>query len=74
MHLVISGRNQSGYALCFSIWAVSFVGSLVYGLDPQSPWIIAGAVVTLAATGMVASWVPAMKVSQIRLADVLKAN
>ena len=60
--------------ICFSIWAASFVGSLVYGLDPKSPWIIAGAVITLAATGIVASWVPAMQLSQIRLADVLKAN
>jgi putative ABC transport system permease protein len=57
-----------------SAWASKFVATLVYGLDPRDPVMLAGGAITLAAVGAIAGWVPAHRASRIDPLDVLRDN
>jgi ABC-type antimicrobial peptide transport system permease subunit len=55
-----------------SLWASTFVSTLLYGLQPRDPPTLAGAGVTLAAVGALSGWLPAWRASRIDPADVLR--
>jgi putative ABC transport system permease protein len=55
-----------------SLWASTFVASLLYGLQPRDPRTLIGAAVMLATVGAVASWFPAWRASRIDPANVLR--
>jgi putative ABC transport system permease protein len=55
-----------------SLWAVRFVASFLYGLDPRDPATLLGAVIVLAAVGALAVWLPARRASRIDPAVVLR--
>jgi ABC-type antimicrobial peptide transport system permease subunit len=55
-----------------SLWASSFVASLLYGLTPRDPITLAGAAVTLAAVGAFAAWLPARRAARIDPIEVLR--
>ncbi len=55
-----------------SLWASTFVASLLYGLAPRDPATLIGAAVTLAAVGAVAGGLPAWRASRIDPAEVLR--
>jgi ABC-type antimicrobial peptide transport system permease subunit len=57
-----------------SLWASKFVATLLYGLEPRDPVTFVGAVVTLAAVGVVAGWLPAWRASRIDPAEVLRSE
>jgi ABC-type antimicrobial peptide transport system permease subunit len=55
-----------------SLWASTFVATLLYGLEPRDPVTLVGAAVVLATVGAVAGWLPAYRASQIDPAEVLR--
>jgi ABC-type antimicrobial peptide transport system permease subunit len=55
-----------------SVWLSQFVAALLYGLEPRDPVILAVAAVVLAATGLIAGWLPASRASGIQPAEVLR--
>jgi putative ABC transport system permease protein len=55
-----------------SVWASTFVASLLFGLQPRDPVTLAASVVVLAIVGVLASWFPAYRASRIDPADVLR--
>jgi predicted permease len=55
-----------------SVWASTFVATLLYGLQPRDPLTIMAASVVLAAIGAVAGWLPARRASRIDPARVLR--
>jgi ABC-type antimicrobial peptide transport system permease subunit len=57
-----------------SLWLSRFVGSLLYGLEPGDPTTLLVAVVVLAAVGMTAALLPAMRASRIDPAAVLRES
>ncbi len=48
-----------------SLWAVRFVDSLLFGVDPRDAVTIAGAVSVLGVVGLLAGWLPAWHAVQI---------
>jgi ABC-type antimicrobial peptide transport system permease subunit len=60
--------------VCVSLWASTFVATLLYGLAPRDPLTLIGAAVTLAAVGAVAGWVPARRASRLDPAEVLRES
>src|SRR5205814_9724174 len=44
-----------------SMWASTFVGALLYGLEPRDPLTLIGAAAVLAAVGALAGWLPARR-------------
>jgi predicted permease len=57
-----------------SLWASTFVATLLYGLEPRDPATLAGAAVVLAAVGAAAGWLPAHRASRIDPAEVLRES
>ena len=55
-----------------SLWTSKFLASLLYGVEPFEPTVIAFAVVALGAVGLLAAWIPAARASRIEPADVLR--
>jgi putative ABC transport system permease protein len=55
-----------------SLWASTFLASLLYGLEPRDPATLIGAALTLAAVGAIAGWLPAWRASRIDPAEVLR--
>jgi putative ABC transport system permease protein len=55
-----------------SIWASTFVSTLLFDLEPRDPVTLTGAVVTLAVVGAIAGWIPAQRASRIEPANVLR--
>jgi predicted permease len=57
-----------------SLWLSRFVGTLLYGLKPQDPASLLGAVAALIAVGFAAALLPAARAAQIEPAAVLRAE
>jgi putative ABC transport system permease protein len=57
-----------------SLWASSFVASLLYDLQPRDPATFGGAVVILAGVAFVAGWLPARRAARIDPMRVLRAE
>ena len=55
-----------------SIWASTFVATLLYGLEPRDPITLIGAAIVLASVGAAAGWLPAYRASRIDPAEVLR--
>ena len=55
-----------------SVWAATFVSTLLYGLEPRDPVTLIGAAVVLAVVGATAGWLPAYRASRIDPAEVLR--
>jgi len=55
-----------------SLWASSFVASLLYGLTPRDPITLLGAAATLAIVGAFAAWLPARRAARIDPIEVLR--
>jgi putative ABC transport system permease protein len=57
-----------------SLWATTFIASLLWGLEPRDPLTLAGAALILAAVGILAGWLPAWRASRVDPARELRAN
>jgi len=55
-----------------SLWASTFVATLLYGLEPRDPATLAGCAALLATVGALAGWLPAYRASRIDPAEVLR--
>jgi ABC-type antimicrobial peptide transport system permease subunit len=55
-----------------SLWALRFVATLLYGLEPRDPVTLVGAAMLLAGVGALAGWLPAWRASRIDPAVVLR--
>lgn len=55
-----------------SVWASTFIASLLYGVAPRDPATLVGAAATLAAVAALAGWLPAYRASRIDPAEVLR--
>jgi putative ABC transport system permease protein len=58
--------------LLVSLWATSFVSSLLYGLRPRDPVTLTGALIVLASVAAMASWLPARRAARTDPAVVLR--
>jgi predicted permease len=57
-----------------SLWASTFVSTLLYGLHPRDPATLTFAAATLAAVGALSGWLPARRASRLDPADVLRES
>ena len=57
-----------------SLWASTYVASLLYGLAPHDPETLVGAALILAAVATVASWMPARRASRTDPAIALRCD
>src|SRR4051812_5857208 len=55
-----------------SLWASTFIATLLYGLEPPDPGTLAAAAIVLSAVGAAAGWLPAHRASRIDPAEVLR--
>jgi putative ABC transport system permease protein len=55
-----------------SLWAATFVRTLLYGLEPHDPLTLVGAALTLTAVSAFAAWLPARVAAHIDPATVLR--
>jgi predicted permease len=60
--------------MVLSGWAASFVGSLLYGVEPRDPATMIGAAVVLMTVGVAAGWAPARRASRIDPSEVLRRS
>jgi putative ABC transport system permease protein len=72
----VSALVAAGVAVgaALALGAARFVTALLYGLEPRDPATLVGAVVTLAAVGALAGWLPAYRASRIDPAEVLRES
>jgi putative ABC transport system permease protein len=72
----VSELVATGVALgaALALGAARFVTALLYGLEPRDPATLVGAVITLAAVGALAGWLPAYRASRIDPAEVLRES
>ena len=68
--LLVGGGVVAGAVV--AVWAVSFVGSLLFGVEPRDPVTIGGAIVVLTLTAAVAGLIPARRAARIDPAQVLR--
>ena len=60
--------------IVLSLWISGLLSSLLYGLTPGDPATLAGAILTLAAVGLAAGWLPAWRAVHIEPIEVLREN
>jgi predicted permease len=60
--------------LAASLWLSRFVAPLVYGLEPRDSASLVTALLTLAAVGAVAAWIPASRAAHVDPARVLRQD
>ena len=68
--LLVGGGIVAGSVV--TLWSVSFVGSLLFGIEPRDPVTIAAAVGVLVLTAALAGWIPARRAARIDPAQVLR--
>ena len=68
--LLVAGGIAAGAVA--ALWAVSFVGSLLFGVEPRDPATLIGAIGVLAITAAVAGLIPARRATRIDPAQVLR--
>jgi putative ABC transport system permease protein len=68
--LLVGGGLVAGSVA--TLWAVSFVGSLLYGVEPRDPATLAGSVGVLTIIAALAGWIPARRAARIDPAQVLR--
>jgi ABC-type antimicrobial peptide transport system permease subunit len=68
--LLVGGGIAAGAVV--ALWAVSFVGSLLFGVEPRDPVTIVAAMGVLTVTAAVAGWIPARRAARIDPAQVLR--
>jgi len=66
---LVAAGTIAGIAI--SLWAAQFVTALLYGLEPRDPVTLASAVAVIAATSLLAAWLPARQASHLDPARVL---
>ena len=69
---LVAGGTIAGASI--ALWLSRFVTPLVYGLTPEDPMTLAGAVATLVAVGAVTAWIPAYRAVRIDPARVLREH
>jgi predicted permease len=57
-----------------SVWASTFLASLLYGLEPRDPGTLVASAAILAAVGVLAGWLPAWRASRVDPAEVLRQS
>ncbi len=64
----------SGLAIgaALSLWAVTFVRTLLYGLEARDPWTFAAAAAILTTVAAFAAWIPARRASRVDPVAVLR--
>jgi len=55
-----------------SLWAATFVDTLLFGLGPRDASTLTGAALVLTAIGLLAGWLPARRASRVDPAAVLR--
>jgi putative ABC transport system permease protein len=55
-----------------SLWSGQFIGTLLYGVTPGEPFVVAAAVAMLVIVGTIAAWLPAHRASLTDPAIVLR--
>jgi ABC-type antimicrobial peptide transport system permease subunit len=55
-----------------TVWAATFVSTLLFGLAPRDPLTLVGSTLVLAAIGVLAGWLPASRASKVDPAIVLR--
>ena len=68
---LLVGAGAAG-GLAVSLWLAGYVAPLLYGLEPRDPFSLAVAVLTLAAIGMVAGWIPAARAARVDPMKILR--
>jgi ABC-type antimicrobial peptide transport system permease subunit len=68
--LLVGGGIAAGAVV--TLWAVSFVGSLLFGVEPRDPMTLIGAVGLLTVTAAIAGFIPALRAARIDPAQVLR--
>lgn len=68
------GVAGMGLGLAASLGLSRFVAPLVYGLEPRDSTSLATALLTLAAVGAVAAWIPASRAAHVDPAQVLRTE
>ncbi len=63
-----------GLGLAASLWLSRFVAPLVYGLEPRDSASLITALLTLAAVGAIAAWIPASRAAHVDPAQVLRTE
>lgn len=57
-----------------SVWASTFLPSLLYGLEPRDPATLMGSAVVLVAVAALAGWLPARRASRMGPTDVRRQS
>lgn len=67
--LLLSG---CGLGLLGGVLASRVLASIVYQASPRDPWVLAGAMLTMAGVGLVATWLPARRAYRLNPAQLLR--